>query len=258
MEKLIFDCHAHYYDESFDLDRDEVLSSLPNEGVCAVINSGSDILTSKECIEISKKYPYCLSTVGVHPESADNFDYDFIGELENLLSCGGVIGIGEIGLDYYYSSENCNLQKEIFINQVELSKKYSLPIVVHDRQAHNDTLEIIKSYRPKGVIHCFSGDLEMAKKLIDLGMFIGIGGIITFKNAGDLVNTVENIPLECILLETDAPYLSPVPYRGKRCKSLYIKYVADKIADIKNVSTQEVLEVTRKNSLRLFNLEDNL
>ena len=258
MERLIFDCHAHYYDEAFNANREELLELLPNEGVYKIINSGSDILTSKECIDISKKYSYCLATIGIHPENADNFNYDFIGELENLLINNKVVGIGEIGLDYYYSSSNSNLQKDVFIKQIKLSKKYNLPIVVHDRQAHSDTLEIIKKYRPKGLIHCFSGNLEMAKELIGLGMFIGVGGIITFKNAGELINVVKNIPLESILLETDAPYLSPVPYRGKRCKSSYIKYVADKIADIKNISAKEVLNITRKNSLKLFNLEDNL
>ncbi len=258
MERLIFDCHAHYYDEAFNSDREELLESLPSEGVYKIINSGSDILTSKKCIDISKKYSYCLATIGVHPENADNFNYDFIGELENLLINNKVIGIGEIGLDYYYSSGNSNLQKDVFIKQIKLSKKYDIPIVVHDRDAHDDTLEIIKYYKPKGIIHCFSGTLEMARKIIDLGMYIGIGGIVTFKNAKNLVKIVENIPLECILLETDAPYLSPVPYRGKRCKSSYIKYVADKIADIKNISPGEVLNITKQNALRLFNLEDSL
>lgn len=258
MERLIFDCHAHYYDEAFSVDREELLELLPREGVYKIINSGSDILTSKECIDISKKYSYCLATIGIHPENADNFNYDFIGELENLLINNKVVGIGEIGLDYYYSSSNSNLQKDVFIKQIKLSKKYNLPIVVHDRDAHDDTLEIIKYYKPKGAIHCFSGTLEMACKVIDLGMYIGIGGIITFKNAKNLVDIVENVPLECILLETDAPYLSPVPYRGKRCKSSYIKYVADKIADIKNISPREVLNITKQNALRLFNLEDSL
>jgi TatD DNase family protein len=258
MEKLIFDSHAHYYDEAFDSDRDELLKSLPDEGVYKVINSGSDIITSKKCIEISKKYPYCLATVGIHPENANNVNCGFTEELESLLINNNVAGIGEIGLDYYYSSENRNLQKDIFIKQVKLSKKYNLPIIVHDREAHDDTLEIIKNYNPKGVIHCFSGNLDMANKVTELGVFIGIGGIITFKNAKKLAYVVKNISLEYILLETDAPYLSPVPHRGKRCKSSYIKYVAKKIADIKNVSAQEVLSITRKNSLLLFGAEGNL
>ncbi len=253
---LIFDTHSHYDDSAFDVDREEKLSLLPNDNIYAVINAGADIESSKKSINLSKKYDYIYAAVGVHPENILKISQNYIDELEKLiLNNKKVVAIGEIGLDYHYTKENKQQQKDLFENQVKLAIKHDLPVIVHDREAHEDTLEILKKYKPKGVVHCFSGSLEMAKELIKIGMYIGIGGVVTFKNAKNIVHVVENIPLDVILLETDAPYMSPVPFRGKRCDSSYIKYTAEKISEIKNIELNEVFEITKQNAKNLFGVK---
>ena len=254
---LIFDTHAHYDDIAFDDDREKILSSLPkNDNIYAVVNAGADIESSKKSINLSEKYSYIYAAVGVHPENISNTPKDYISQLEKLiLSSEKIVGVGEIGLDYHYTKENKEQQKDLFESQVKLAVKHDLPIIVHDREAHGDTMEILKKHNPKGVVHCFSGSLEMAQEVIKMGMYIGIGGVITFKNAKNAVYVVENISLENIVLETDAPYMSPVPFRGKRCDSSYIKYTAEKISEIKNISLKEVFEVTKQNAKNLFGIK---
>ncbi len=253
---LIFDTHAHYDDLAFDEDREEKLKILPNDNIYAVINAGADIESSKKSINLSEKYSYIYAAVGVHPENISNTPKDYISQLEKLiLSSEKIVGVGEIGLDYHYTKENKEQQKDLFESQVKLAIKHDLPIIVHDREAHGDTMEILKKHNPKGVVHCFSGSLEMAQEVIKMGMYIGIGGVITFKNAKNAVYVVENISLENIVLETDAPYMSPVPFRGKRCDSSYIKYTAEKISEIKNISLKEVFEVTKQNAKNLFGIK---
>ena len=254
---LIFDTHAHYDDIAFDDDREKILSSLPkNDNIYAVVNAGADIESSKKSINLSEKYSYIYAAVGVHPENISNTPKDYISQLEKLiLSSEKIVGVGEIGLDYHYTKENKEQQKDLFESQVKLAVKHDLPIIVHDREAHGDTMEILKKHNPKGVVHCFSGSLEMAQEVIKMGMYIGIGGVITFKNAKNAVYVVENISLENIVLETDAPYMSPVPFRGKRCDSSYIKYTAEKISEIKNISLKEVFEVTKQNAKNLFGVK---
>jgi TatD DNase family protein len=254
---LIFDTHAHYDDAAFDEDRGKILSGLPDEGIFAVIDAGADIKSSRESIEISKKYPYVYAAVGIHPENVDKIeDKNYTYELEKLiLSCEKVVAIGEIGLDYHYSSENKDIQKSVFENQIKLALKHDIPIMVHDREAHGDTLEFLKKYKPKGVVHCFSGSLEMAKEIIKLGMYLGIGGVVTFKNAKNVVHVVKDISLSHMVLETDAPYMAPVPLRGKRCDSSYIKYTAEKVAELKDIKMSEILEETKKNALNLFSIK---
>ena len=254
---LIFDTHAHYDDIAFDDDREKILSSLPkNDNIYAVVNAGADIESSKKSINLSEKYSYIYAAVGVHPENISNTPKDYISQLEKLiLSSEKIVGVGEIGLDYHYTKENKEQQKDLFESQVKLAVKHDLPIIVHDREAHGDTMEILKKHNPKGVVHCFSGSLEMAQEVIRMGMYIGIGGVITFKNAKNAVYVVENISLENIVLETDAPYMSPVPFRGKRCDSSYIKYTAEKISEIKNISLKEVFEVTKQNAKNLFGVK---
>ncbi len=251
---LIFDTHAHYDDCAFDEDRDELLKALPGKNIFAVINAGADVLSSRKSIELSEEYPYIYAAVGVHPENADeNFNESCIHELEKLiLNNKKVMAVGEIGLDYHYNSENKDIQKFAFESQIKLALKHSLPIIVHDREAHGDTLKLLKKYHPKGVVHCFSGSLEMAKEVIKLGMYIGIGGIVTFKNAKSIIEVVKNVPLSSVLLETDAPYMAPVPFRGKRCDSAHIKYTAEKIAELKNSEVSEVLKITKENAVNLF------
>ena len=253
---LIFDTHAHYDDSAFDEDREEKLSALPNDNIYAVINAGADIESSKKSITLSEKYDYIYAAVGIHPENISSISKDYISGLEKLiLNNKKVVGVGEIGLDYHYTKENKQQQKDLFESQVKLAIKHDLPVIVHDREAHGDTLEILKKYKPKGVVHCFSGSLEMAKEVIKMGMYIGVGGVVTFKNAKNVVYVVENISLENIVLETDAPYMSPVPFRGKRCDSSYIKYTAEKISEIKNIELNEVFEITKKNAKNLFGVK---
>lgn len=254
MGNLIFDTHAHYDDKSFDEDRSEVLKMLPKNNVFAVVNAGADIESSVKSIEISKEYDYVYASVGIHPENIPDDKSDYMKILEDLLKNEKVVAIGEIGLDYHYTKDNKADQIELFENQINLAVNHDLPIMVHDREAHGDTMDLLKKHNPKGIVHCFSGSVEMAKEVIKLGMYIGIGGLITFKNAKTAVNVVENIPLSSIVLETDAPYMTPVPFRGTRCNSSHIKYTAEKIAEIKKIDVNEVLKITKENALKLFNL----
>lgn len=253
---LIFDTHAHYDDSAFDEDREEKLNSLPNDNIYAVINAGADIESSEKSISLSESYPYIYAAVGIHPENISNISKDYIFKLEKLILSGKkVVGVGEIGLDYHYTKENKKQQKDLFENQVKLAIKHDLPVIVHDREAHADTMDILKKHKPRGVVHCFSGSLEMAKEIIKMGMYIGIGGVVTFKNAKNIVDVAENISLEHILLETDAPYMAPVPFRGKRCDSSYIKYTAEKISEIKNIDLKDVFEITKQNAKNLFGVK---
>ena len=251
---LIFDTHAHYDDKQFDEDRDELLNELfNNKGVCAIVNQGTDVETSRFSVELAHKYENVYAAVGLHPEYLDN---NSVGELEKLLPLYDdekVVAVGEIGLDYYYDVPR-ELQREVFEKQLKLSLRLSLPVNIHDREAHGDTLNILKKYKPRGILHCFSGSAEMAAEIVKLGMYIGIGGVITFKNAKKAVSVIESVPLERIVLETDCPYLSPVPYRGKRNDSSYIIYTAQKIAEIKNTDAESVLEITRQNAVEVYGI----
>ena len=248
---MIFDTHAHYTDEQFSADLDELLISMNKDGfVSEIITCGTDIESSKQCISLAKKYPFIYAAVGYHPEEFTRQDLD-IPALKELI-CQGVVAIGEIGLDYYWNKENKDKQKMGFISQLNLAKEFNLPVIVHDRDAHADTLEILKEHKPKGVLHCFSGSTEMAKEIIKLGMYIGVGGVVTFKNAKNLPEVIDAIPMEKILLETDAPYLAPEPFRGKRNNSSLIPYIAEKIGDIKGISKEKILKISKENAYRLF------
>ena len=247
---MIFETHCHYTDEQFS-DRDELLTKLNNEkNVSEIITCGTDIESSKESISLAEKFPFVYAAVGFHPEELTRCDTN-IPALRQLIT-DKVVAIGEIGLDYYWNKENKEKQKEGFISQIKLAQELNLPVIVHDREAHGDTLEILKAYKPKGVLHCFSGSTEMAREIIKLGMYIGIGGVITFKNAKNLPEVVETLPLDRLLLETDAPYLAPVPFRSKRNDSSLIPYIAEKIGDIKAISEEEILKNTRENAYNLF------
>lgn len=250
-EPLIFDSHAHYDDAKFDKIRDELLDSLPRQGVCGVINCGCDTESSKKALAFAEKYPYIYAAVGVHPE---NIGGGTVTEIEELAKHKKCVAIGEIGLDYYWVSDNKEKQKALFEEQLILANKLKLPVIVHDRDAHADTLEILKNHRPKGVVHSFSGSPEMAKEILKLGMYIGIGGVITFKNAKKLLEVVEMLPEDRFLLETDAPYLTPVPHRGEINHSAMIYHTAKKIAEIKNTTVDEVLSSARKNTENLFGI----
>ena len=253
----IFDTHAHYDDDAFNEDRDELLAALPKNDVKCVINQGIDIKTSKFSIELAEKYDYIYAAVGIQPQEV--YKEESLSEIEKLAKHPKVVAIGEIGLEYHYDVAPKELQIEYFERQIEIANKLSLPIVVHNREAHADTLSILKRApaNASGVIHCFSGSVETAKEFLKLGYFLGFDGPITFKNAKTAIEVLEYVPLDKILVETDAPYLTPMPFRGTRNNSIYIKYTLEKIADIKHITTNEIADITMKNALNLFNKVDN-
>lgn len=250
----IFDTHAHYDDKQFDSCRDELLMLLNSRGVGHIINNATDLETSAEaCIAMAEKYDFCYAAVGIHPELAETECRKLDEEkLKTLCKHEKVKAIGEIGLDYHYSTENKENQRSVFARQCEIAVELKMPVIIHDREAHGDTLDILRDIKPQGSVHCFSGSPEMAEELVKMGLHIGVGGVVTFKNARKLVETVEAIPLEKILLETDAPYLAPVPYRGNVCHSAYIYYTAMRVAEIKGIDVSEVLDKTRENAEKLF------
>ncbi len=225
---------------------------MPHSGGCGIISCGCDIKSSKAAIALSEKYGFIYSAVGYHPENLGN-GVDLL-KIERLASHPKCLAIGEIGLDYYWEKKNADYQKEIFENQLELSKKLQKPVIIHDREAHGDTLEILKKHKPQGVLHCFSGSAEMAREVIKMGMYIGIGGVVTFKNAKKMPEVVLSIPDDRLLLETDCPYLAPEPYRGKLNHSGMILKTAEKIAEIRGCDTKEVLSLSLKNAKKLFGI----
>ena len=253
---MIFDSHSHYDDEQFDADRAELLGSvLPQKGVVAVVNMASDYASLSKTIALCERYDYIYGAVGIHPECAADLPETWLSDIEMLLSHPKIVAVGEIGLDYHWE-ELCprERQKEVFLRQLELAAKHDLPVVIHDREAHGDMMDILRKYKPKGVVHCFSGSAELARETVSLGLYIGLGGVVTFKNARHSLEVAKSIPLDRLLTETDAPYMSPVPFRGKRCDSTMIPYDAAKIAEVRGITAQEVLRAGCENACRLFNL----
>lgn len=250
---LIFDSHAHYDDKKFDGIRYDLLDSLNKNGVDKIVTCGCDKVSSLTALSLSDRYPYIYAAVGIHPENLDSAST--IADIEELASHKKCVAIGEIGLDYYWNKENREKQIEIFEQQIILAKKLNLPVIVHDREAHSDTLEILKRQRPQGVVHCFSGSVEMAEEILGLGMYLGVGGVITFKNARKLPDVVKIIPDDRLLIETDCPYLAPEPHRGELCHSGMIKLTAQKIAEIRFKTPCEILKITNENARRLFKIK---
>lgn len=250
----IFDVHAHYDDEKFDADREEVLSSLPERNVIYIVNAGTDIETSKKTLQYCDKYDFMYGAVGIHPECADKLPQDYLKEIENMAMHEKAVAIGEIGLDYYWDSVPRDIQKKVFTEQLELADKLSMPVVIHDRDAHGDTMEILRKYKPRGIMHCFSGSVEMCREIVKLGMSISLGGVVTFKNARHSVEVAKYIPLDRLMLETDAPYLAPVPFRGKRCDSSMIMLTAERIAEIKGIPVEELLKITAENACKMYSI----
>ncbi len=249
----IFDTHSHYDDQRFDAIRDKLFCEMHQNGVCGIISCGCDEVSSKKALQIAEEYDFLYAAVGIHPGNIDSGTT--VEQIKALAYHKKCVAIGEIGLDYYWVNDNKSQQIEIFEKQILLAKELDLPIIVHDRDAHGDTLEILKKYKPKGVVHCFSGSVEMAQEIIKLGMYIGVGGVITFKNAKKLPDVISIIPNELLLVETDCPYLAPEPHRGKLCHSGMIKLTASKIAYIRGTTTQNILELTTKNAKKLFNIK---
>ena len=254
---MIFDTHAHYDDEQFDEDREELLASMQAYGVEAVTNIGASLASSQNTIELTKKYPFVYGAIGVHPNEVDELNEDGIAWLKENSALPKIVAVGEIGLDYYWDEPGREVQKKWFLRQLELAREVKLPVVIHSRDAAKDTLDIMKSFHAEnlgGVIHCFSYTKEMAREYLNMGFYLGIGGVVTFKNAKKLKEVVEYMPMEQMVLETDCPYLSPVPNRGKRNSSLNLPYVVEEVARLKGISADEVIEITNRNAKTMYRL----
>ena len=260
---MIFETHAHYDDEQFDSDREALLASLPDCGIKRVVNVGASIASTENSVELAEKYDFIYAAVGVHPSEIEELNEERFNWLRELTKLQKVVAVGEIGLDYYWDKEPevRERQRYWFKRQLELAREANLPIVVHSRDAAADTLQVMKETHAEeipGVIHCYSYSPEIAREFIKMGYYIGVGGAVTFKNAKKLKETVEQIPLERILLETDCPYLTPEPYRGKRNDSRYIPYIVEKIAEIKRVSVEEVEQITWENATKFYRVVTKL
>lgn len=251
----IFDTHAHYADRAFDDDREAVLDSLCEKGVKYVMLAASSVRDTVENSRLAMKYDYIYSAAGVHPEFAADNPSDYLDTVTDTVSSNPKVrAIGEIGLDYHYEGYDREKQIKLFEEQLELAKELDMPVIVHSRDATEDTMTILKKYRPKGVVHCFSGSAETAKEVIKLGMYIGFTGVITFKNAKKAIKALEAVPMDRLLLETDCPYMAPVPFRGKRCDSSMIAYTAEKAAEIKGMPVQELIDITCENAKRFYGI----
>ena len=249
----IFDSHAHYDDERFDEDREALLARLPENGVAGVINCGTTLATSRTSIALAERFDYIYAAIGIHPEEAADAteaDYD---ALLPLYSHPKVVAVGEIGLDYYWDIPK-EVQLESFERQLILANKLGKPVIIHDREAHADTLALLKKHRPRGVMHCYSGSVETMEELLELGLYIGLGGAVTFKNAKKPLAVAAAVPQDRLLLETDCPYMAPVPFRGKRNDSSLIAYVATTIADVRGEDAQTLIDRCRENTALLFGI----
>ncbi|MBQ9679810.1 MAG: TatD family hydrolase [Ruminococcus sp.] len=250
----IFDAHAHYDDRWFDEDRSALLSSFPQNGVSYIVNAAVDIATAKTAIGYAEQYPFMYACAGIHPENLSGLASDYLEQLTELLKHPRVVALGEIGLDYHWDIPR-DEQNRVFEEQLKLARELDVPVVIHDREAHGDVMALLRKYQPKGLMHCFSGSVEMLKEVLKLGMSISLGGTVTFKNARVPVEVAAAVPLDRLLLETDAPYLSPVPNRGKRNDSTNIAYTAQRIAEIRNMDAQELIDVTTGNAKRLYGIK---
>lgn len=257
---MIFDTHAHYDDDAFDEDRDTLLGEIFSSGICCITDVGASVKSSKSAVALSKKWSQIYAAVGVHPDSTADMTEEDIETLRSLAQEKKVVAIGEIGLDYYWDNSPREVQKKWFERQLALAREVDLPVIIHSREAAKDTMDIMREAAKAGntgVIHCYSYAAPMAKEYISMGFFIGIGGVLTFKNARVIKEVASEIPLSSIVLETDSPYLAPVPYRGKRNNSMYLKEVVKQLAQIKQVSEEIVITTTLANAKRLYRLEEN-
>ena len=253
---MIFDTHAHYDDEQFDTDREALLDSMAAGGVGSIVNASASVESWDKVLGLTEKYPFIYGMIGIHPDEAGSLDEEKFRRMEELLGREKIVAVGEIGLDYYWDKEEHDTQKYWFIRQLELAAKKHMPVSVHSREAASDTMEIMKKYGAgmQAVIHCYSYSLEMAREYVKMGYYIGVGGVVTFKNARKLKEVVQEIPLERIVLETDCPYLAPEPFRGKRNSSLNLTYVAQAVAALKGTTPEEVICRTEENARKLYNL----
>ncbi len=254
---MIFDTHAHYDDNQFDEDRDSLLREMHKNGISYILNASASLESLDTSIELSQKYDFIYTSLGIHPHDVNKMDEAVLDKIGLLSRNSKVVAIGEIGLDYYYDNSPKDLQCYWFERQIELAKELCLPIIIHDRDAHEDTIKIIKKTNAEqvgGIFHCFSGSAQMAMDMLKYNFYIAIGGVVTFKNARKTVEVVKAVPMEKLLVETDCPYLAPEPFRGKRNNSGYLVHTIKKIAEIKGLSEAEVAKATLDNAKRIFNL----
>lgn len=254
---MIFETHAHYNDEAFREDREEIFAQFPEKRIGRVVNIASDLESIDECLELAQKYPFMYCALGIHPSDSAPLTDELLEEISEKLKNPRVVAVGEIGLDYYWDTPDRSIQKHWFEEQLEMARRADLPVVIHSREAAQDTMQIMQAHRAReigGVVHCYSYSLELAREYVKMGFFIGIGGVVTFKNARKIKEVAEGIPIENIVLETDCPYLAPVPYRGKRNSSLYLPFVVEEIARIKGMDAEEVIARTEENAERLYRL----
>ena len=253
---MLFDTHAHLNDPAFDPDREELMASFASAGVGLVMNAGCSLESSRDIVQMAEKYPWLYASVGSHPDSADEVNEAVLEEYRKLCKQSDKVkAIGEIGLDYYYEDIPREIQQRAFRLQMELARELDMPVIVHERDAHNDGLAIVKEFPTvKGVFHCYSGSAEMARQLVNLGWYIGFTGVLTFKNARKAVETAASIPLDRIVLETDCPFMAPEPFRGKRNQPGYLYRMAEKLAEIRGISLEEVHAATMENGKRLYRI----
>lgn len=255
---MIFDSHAHYDDKQFDEDREQVLTHLKDVGVEQVVNISNGWDDMLRMLDMIGRYPFMYGTVGIHPCKVSDLNEERMGRLREFCHRDKIVAVGEIGLDYYWMSDPKEVQREWFIRQLHLAKEENLPVVIHSRDASQETFDIMKAEHAGttgGVIHCYSGSYEMAKEYVKLGYYLGIGGVITFKNSKVLKKVAAEIPLESIVVETDCPYLAPMPHRGTRNSSAYLPLVIEEIANLRGISTEEVEQVTYENACRLYHIQ---
>lgn len=251
----IFDSHAHYTDHAFDDDRETILAGLPGAGVAAVLNAGTSAANSAACVELAKVYAFCHAAVGVHPEEVAGAAAGDLAEIRRLAESFPVAAIGEIGLDYHWDVPR-ELQHRWFAGQLELARELDLPVIVHDRDAHADTLAFLQKYRPRGVVHCYSGSVETARELLRMGLYLGFTGSVTFKNNKKARAVLETLPHDRVLCETDCPYMAPEPLRGRRCDSSMLAHTLARMGEVMGLSTEEAARVTAQNARELFGIDE--
>lgn len=254
---MLFDSHAHLDSSKFDDDREMVINRAKNNGIALIMNPGADLESSQNAVKLSEEYDFIYAAVGVHPHDADTMDENMLSIIKALALKDKVKAIGEIGLDYFYDNSPRDIQKHWFKRQLELAKELKLPVIIHDRDANQDVFDILRevdSFKTGVLLHCYSGSAELARQYVKLGAYISIAGPVTYKNARKTVEVVESIPLERILIETDSPYLTPMPHRGKRNEPMHVRFVCEKIAQIKDIPYEEVEQVTNENARRYFNI----
>jgi len=252
---MFFDTHAHYCDKRFNEDRDELLGAMPDNGISLILNAGSSLKSSKSSLELADKFSFIYASVGVHPHDAKSMSDDTVLELEAMLSHPKAVAVGEIGLDYHYDFSPRDVQRARFREQLELARRLNLPVIIHERESLQDTLELVREYGGLvGVFHCFSGSWETAKIILDMGWYLSFTGVITFKNARRALEVLDKMPADRILLETDCPYLAPEPHRGRRNSSLYLQHIAEKVSEVRGLAVEEVAALTMENGKRFFGI----